>query len=288
MRVSIIAALATATVSAAASAQGGHPQVSPDGEHVAYFSFDMSTRSASIHIYSFASGEIETLETGTQWSVNPAWHPRENRIAFGGAVGGMSDVWNVYEMDLDTGEVTQLTDTALREAHTNYSPDGTRLAFVRMGPTADVFTLDLASREITAQTSTEGREFHVKWADDDTLVYDLSEGDVSWIVEHEIGGAIHRVERAVEDGRVGLPAVQEGSGALAFAARSPDGSELVVLQGDDRSVAYVAEAGWNVGGSYWRPGHEEIVFTITNEDRASRLMIINLETGEARPLIAED
>lgn len=288
MRVTIIAALVSAAVAGAASAQGAHPQVSPDGERVAYFSFDMSARSASIHVYSFASGDTVTLDTGTLWSVNPAWHPSENRIAFGGAVGGMSDVWNVYEMNLDTGEVTQLTDTAQREAHTSYSPDGNRLAFVRMGPTADVFTLDLASREITAQSSTVGREFHVKWADNDTLVYDLSEGDVSWIVEHEIGGAIHRVERAVEDGRVGLPAVQQGSGALTFAARSPEGSQLVVMRGDDRSVAYVAEAGWNVGGSYWRPGHEEIVFTMTNEDRFSRLMVVNLETGESRPLIAED
>ncbi|MBO6798459.1 hypothetical protein [Maricaulis sp.] len=288
MRVSIIAALVTAAVSGAASAQGAHPQVSPDGERVAYFSFDMSARSASIHVYSFASGETETLDTGTLWSVNPTWHPSENRIAFGGAVGGMSDAWNVYEMNLDTGEVTQLTDTAQREAHTHYSPDGTRLAFVRMGPTADVFILDLASREVTAVTSTEGREFHVKWADNDTLVYDLSEGERSWIVAHDIGGAIHRIEGAVEDGRVGLPAVQQGTGALAFAIRGPAGSELVVLRGDARTVAYAAETRWNVGGSYWRPGREEIVFTIASEDRVSRLMVVNPETGEARPLIAED
>lgn len=288
MRLTIITAVAFAFGSGAALAQGAHPQISPDGERVAYFSFDMSTRSASIHVYSFASGEVETVDTGRLWSVNPAWHPHENRIAFGGAVRGMSDVWNVYEMDLDTGEVTQLTDTPHREAHTSYSPDGRWLAFVRMGPTADVFTMDLASREVVALTSSEAREFHVKWADDNTLVYDLSEGTDSWIVSQGLEGEPRRIEQADSEGRVGLPSVQAGTGALAFAVRRPAGSELVVLSGEARSVVYSAQEGWTVGASFWRPGHEEIVFTVSNESRDNRLMVVDLASGDVRRLTADD
>ena len=288
MRVSILSAAAIFLLSGAAHAQGAHPHVSPEGDRVVYFSFDMAEGSATISVYDFRTGTVEALETGTVWSVNPAWHPLENRLLFIGAPGGMRDVWDIYEANLDTGVVTQLTDTPDREAHTRYSPDGQKISFARMEQGADVFVLDRESGEMSAITDTNAGEFHPKWMGNDTLIYDQTEADTSRIIRHRVGHAPEILVEANADERVSVPAADGSGQRVAYAERTAQASHLVLLEGGEHSIVYTAPTGWQVGASAWRSERDEIVFTITSPERDATLILLDVATGESRPLIARD
>ncbi len=62
---------------------------------------------------------------------NPAWSPNGQYIVFNGLVDGRS---NLYRMDLESREVTALTNDRYSYAHTSFSPDGRYLVFVTDRP----------------------------------------------------------------------------------------------------------------------------------------------------------
>lgn len=56
--------------------------------------------------------------------IQPQWSPVDNRIAYTGGTGGRSGTWEVYVLDLDTGEKRQLTDNPGADWAQGWSPDG--------------------------------------------------------------------------------------------------------------------------------------------------------------------
>ncbi|MEX2478404.1 MAG: hypothetical protein WD357_08200 [Gracilimonas sp.] len=58
---------------------------------------------------------------------DPEWHPGEDKIMF---TMDASPAMNVYEYDLNTGEVLQLTSSLYNAFEASYSPDGQRIAYV--------------------------------------------------------------------------------------------------------------------------------------------------------------
>src|SRR6266480_3710554 len=67
---------------------------------------------------------------------NPTWSPDGKQIAFSSQVGGVTDL---FEYDLDTKQLTRLTDDPYADLEPAWSPDGTQIAFV-----TDRFTTSLA------------------------------------------------------------------------------------------------------------------------------------------------
>jgi len=68
---------------------------------------------------------------------NPTWSPDGKQIAFSAQVGGVTDL---FAYDLDSKELTRLTDDAYADLEPAWSPDGTQIAFV-----TDRFTTSLDS-----------------------------------------------------------------------------------------------------------------------------------------------
>ena len=68
---------------------------------------------------------------------NPTWSPDGKQIAFSSQVGGVTDL---FEYDLDTKQLTRLTDDPYADLEPAWSPDGTQIAFV-----TDRFTTSLDS-----------------------------------------------------------------------------------------------------------------------------------------------
>ena len=112
------------------------PTFSPDGARVAFVSgrdggweeccgFDTE----SIYVMN-ADGTEQTRITRGPNDGEPAWSPAGDRIAF---VRGNSDNPDVWTMDVDGGNQTQLTETEtrIRQRSPAWSPDGEQLAFIR-------------------------------------------------------------------------------------------------------------------------------------------------------------
>lgn len=58
---------------------------------------------------------------------DPYWHPSGNRILF---TADFSGVMQVYEYNLQTEQITQLTNASYNAFEASYSPDGNRIAFI--------------------------------------------------------------------------------------------------------------------------------------------------------------
>jgi Tol biopolymer transport system component len=91
-----------------------------------------------------ASGASPQSITGVPGDAMPAWSPDGSRIAFASADRGGS--WDIFVLELATGNVATLASSPGVDAHPVWSPDGRQVAFLsnRDGIWA-IYTIDVAT-----------------------------------------------------------------------------------------------------------------------------------------------
>jgi serine/threonine protein kinase len=102
-----------------------NPQVSPDGQRIAY----SSNRSGTYEIWIWAPGAADSYQLttqGTGTTGSPRWSPSGREIAFDSNLGGRS---NVYVMNSEGGETRKLTDGVGASIVPCWSKDGTSIFF---------------------------------------------------------------------------------------------------------------------------------------------------------------
>ncbi len=79
------------------------------------------------HLYAWHPPDLPLtrLTTGDWMDVHPAVSPDGQRVAFASNRGGQ---WDIFILDLLSGEVTRLTDTPAYDGHPSWSPDGLWIA----------------------------------------------------------------------------------------------------------------------------------------------------------------
>ncbi len=89
------------------------------------------------------------------------WAPDSRRMAFIGTGFGQSDV---YIVDVQSKELTQLTGTPQRDAQPNFSPDGKRLAFSsKRGSQFDIKVYDFETQRVSTLLSTPTDDLWPEW-----------------------------------------------------------------------------------------------------------------------------
>ncbi len=81
---------------------------------------------ARLFAYLPGKSPLVRLTAGAWDDMTPALSPDGTRLAF---ASNRSGVWDLYLMDLATGETTRLTNTDTYDAHPSWSPDGLWLAY---------------------------------------------------------------------------------------------------------------------------------------------------------------
>ncbi len=125
--------------------------------------------------------EIKLKEIGEV--LNPTWSPDGTRVAFSANAGGLSDL---FVIDLETEEVTRLTNDGYADLHPAWSPDGEWIAF-----STDRFTTGLTSLLhgnyqlarirpdggdiIPIAGFTQGKHTNPQWSQDSESLYFLSD-----------------------------------------------------------------------------------------------------------------
>ena len=108
------------------------PVWSPDGKHVAWWGVEPGEQDTLLFMVNVDSGEVTALGKGAY----PAWSPDGKHIAFmyqeeppPGVMPLQPDV-EIYLIDIDTGERTNLTNNPGGDLWPTWSPDGTEIAFI--------------------------------------------------------------------------------------------------------------------------------------------------------------
>lgn len=100
------------------------PSWSPDGQRIAYVSFE-STR-PRIYIQELATGEREQITDFPGLNSSPVWSPDGNRMAMVLSKDGNPDV---YVMDLRTRELSKVTTHFAVDTEPSWMPDGNSLLY---------------------------------------------------------------------------------------------------------------------------------------------------------------
>lgn len=143
------------------------------------------------HLFAYIPGQlpITRLTAGAWDDTAPAASPDGKQIAFASNRNGF---WDLYRMDLSTGETTQLTDTPEYEGAPTWSPDSTFLAYeiyrndnldIAIGPSANplqdaVLLTDSPASDHSPTWAPGGRQIAFV-SDGEIILADLDKTDVN-------------------------------------------------------------------------------------------------------------
>lgn len=143
----------------------------------------------------------------------------------------LSRKWDLFTLDVASGEITQLTDTREHEQHPDWSPDGQRLLFTGgdVMSNIDVWVMDADGSNRTRLTEHAERDFRARWSPDGSTIAWVSqrEGDVSiWLMDADGGN-----KRKLVGGR--QPAWSPDGSRLFFTSSAFDGNDEIYTIGVD-------------------------------------------------------
>lgn len=213
------------------------PQISPDGEWVAYVvdSFDKATnaRRSQIWLASLDRGESRQLTRSDKRDTSPRWSPDGATLAF---LSNRSGSWQIWTIRPDGGEATPLTNLPVSVESFLWSADGHWLAF-----TASVYPdcFDAANPavvlECTKKRDDEKEKGLVKAQVYDRLMVRHWNGWLEGKRSHVfLMPAASREPRDLTPGDWSVPPHLAGAQEYDL---SPDGRELAFARNNDKAEA---------------------------------------------------
>ncbi len=123
------------------------------------------------------NGQITRLTNNNRHENNPAISFDGKKVAFNGGDEGNQLTWEIYILDLSTGEENQLTDNNVIDAHPDWSPDGSRIVFGSFrdpqgnpSGTADIYVMSNDGSALTQLTDSPFEDNDPEWSPDGTMI----------------------------------------------------------------------------------------------------------------------
>ena len=161
------------------------PELSPSGERIIF-------ANASNGIWIMRADGKNPHAITDRDDIDPTWSPNGSLIAFASSRSGERQL---YVMDKDGTEITQITDLNNMGGRSSWSPDGTRIAFYR-GPEGDhnIYVVNINSKEVTRITD-GGDNLGPSWSPDGNWITFTSfrDGNNEIYIMHPDGTGVTRL-----------------------------------------------------------------------------------------------
>lgn len=185
------------------------------------------------------------------------------KIVFASNIDGDSEI---YTMNDDGSDITQLTFNTASDSNPTWSPDGRRIAFDsnRGGTSGEIFTMRASGARVRKLTNSPGQDVEPTWSPDGMMVAfasDRGAGDFNVFTMGSDGHGERRRTRNTADDRD--PAWSPSGKLIAFESARLGTDHIFVMRPDGRRVRRVTPSG--ISASYdpaWSPNGRWLAFAM--------------------------
>ncbi len=134
--------------------------------------------------------------------------------------------WQLYTIDVESGELGRLSNSPRDDTHPAWSPDGKSVAFIsNQAGNDDVHVLDVETGRRRAVAPHPGKDGHPKWSPDgEWLIFNRTFDPAD-----NGGDRDSAIVRAKVDGS-GLETISDTENIETFASYSPDGQSVAFIE----------------------------------------------------------
>ena len=157
---------------------------SPSGDRLAYFVRREKTRTLVIQdVLTRKVEELIEIKTVDD-PESPDFSPDGKKVVFAGLQGAVGDL---FVLDLDTKQITNITKDNFADSGPTWSPDGKYIVYVaRVSGNEKLFKVDPASGMKTQLTFGTHDDAAAKFLDDDTLVFPSTATDPNQAIDPDV------------------------------------------------------------------------------------------------------
>lgn len=217
-----------------------NPTWSPDSQRIIFEGVDRETNQSRLYLVDAnGQGRARLVETPAG-SRRAAWSPDGVNVAF-------TANYEIHIINLDTGQVKQLTDNSLQERGLRWSPDGRSIIFSTSSPDGqasafDLYTLDPVTLNQVRLTEMEALEAYPAWSPDGTrLVFmGLSSEDTANIYIMDADDT-HPRQLTDSPARDILPIWSPDGQRIAFTSDIDGDLEIFVINADGSNLVQLTD-----------------------------------------------
>jgi WD40-like Beta Propeller Repeat len=220
---------------------------------------------------------------------HPSWSPDGSRIVFDARSPGPSALEggnrDLYVVDADGSNLVRLTSEDGWDYQPAWSPDGSRIAFVRNSPVEDIWVMDADGG--APERLTEGVAFDLSpsWSPEGTHLTFVSNRSGSPEVYTMSGDGTDVTRLTHDDGYEGDPEWSPDGERIAFAG-DVDGSGLYVMKSDGTDLRRILATPQLVEATWSPDATAMAVVSRENLDTTPTLRVLDLATGSSAILVA--
>ena len=123
------------------------------------------------------NGQITRLTHNNSHENNPALSFDGKKVVFNGGDENNLLSWEIYILDINSGDVVQLTDNNVIDAHADWSPDGSKIVYgsfrdAQGNPfgSADIYVMNIDGSGQTQLTNSPWEDNDPEWSPDGTKI----------------------------------------------------------------------------------------------------------------------